>query len=104
MGAGKTTFTQGFAKGLGIKERVLSPTFLLVRQHQFGEDRRLFHIDLYRLEEIKNLEELGLVEILADPNNLVLIEWPEKLGPLLPKEAITVDIEIISEQERRITI
>ncbi len=104
MGAGKTTFTQGFAKGLGIKEKVLSPTFLLMRQHKFDQNRLLYHIDLYRLDQINNLEELGLIEIFNNPDNVVLIEWPENLGELLPKDCLKITIDYLNENERRVSV
>ncbi len=88
LGAGKTTFVQGFAKGLGIQDKIISPTFVLIRQHQIpNTDKTLYHIDLYRLENIESLKHLGLDEILSDSNNIVLIEWAEKLKQL-PKGTI----------------
>src|SRR5258708_773348 len=78
LGAGKTTFTQGFAKGLGIKEKVISPTFVLMRQHQIPKTNRwLFHLDLYRIENSKDLKALDLEELFAQTQNLILIEWAE---------------------------
>src|SRR3989338_1835026 len=80
LGAGKTTFVQGFAKGLGIKEKIISPTFVLIRQHLIPNNTKtLYHIDLYRLENKADLKQIGLEEILLDPDNIVLIEWAEKL-------------------------
>lgn len=95
LGAGKTTFIQGFAKGLGIKDKIISPTFVIIRQH-----KNLYHVDLYRLE---NFKELGLEELLANPNNIVLIEWAEKLKDL-PKNAIKITIEKLAGDKRLITI
>src|SRR5689334_12083419 len=67
LGAGKTTFTQGFAKGLGIKDKIISPTFVLVRQHKIPSSQGIFyHIDLYRLENI-NIKELGLEDFWSNP-------------------------------------
>lgn len=86
LGSGKTTFTQGFARGLGITHRLLSPTFIIVRRYELP--RRftfLYHIDLYRLTENYDGKALGLQEIISDPESLVIIEWAEKLGALLPK-------------------
>src|SRR3989304_1888357 len=86
LGAGKTTFVQGFAQGLGIKEKIISPTFVLIRQHHIPNTKKvLFHIDLYRLENITDLKSLGLEEILSNPNNIVLIEWAEKIKDTLPE-------------------
>lgn len=89
LGSGKTTYVQGFVKGLGITSRLLSPTFIIVRRYSLiGHVGFLYHIDLYRLESKKDLRELGLSEILADKDSFVLIEWAEKLGSILPKERI----------------
>ncbi len=96
LGAGKTTFTQGFARGLGIKEKITSPTFVLIRQH-----KNLYHIDLYRIDEIKSL---GLEEIWQNPENIVLIEWAEKIKDLLPKNTTFIKFQTLSENQREITI
>lgn len=101
LGAGKTTFVQGFAKGLGIKEKIISPTFVLIRQHKIPDSNKtLYHIDLYRLDQIDNL---GLEEILSDPDNIVLIEWPEKLK-ILPKETVKISIQKEGSSKRKIII
>lgn len=103
LGAGKTTFVQGFAKGLGIKDKIISPTFVLIRQHKFGK-RILYHIDLYRLENNINIKQLGIEEIISNPDNLVLIEWAEKIDKDLPKGTVRINIEKITETERLITV
>lgn len=95
LGSGKTTFVQGFAKGLGVKEKIISPTFVLIKQYS-----TLYHVDLYRVE---NFQELGLEEILANPNNIVLIEWAEKLTNL-PKNTIKITFEKLEGDKRLITI
>ncbi len=93
LGAGKTIFVQGFAKGLGIKDRIISPTFVLIRQHKIpGTNKTLYHLDLYRLEDTVNPKELGLEEIWSDPNNIIIIEWAEKIKEL-PKNAIRISIQ-----------
>lgn len=105
LGAGKTTFSQGFAKALGIVDKIISPTFVLIRQHQFpNSDRVLFHIDLYRLEGKINPKELGLEEILNEPKNLVLIEWAEKIADFLPKNTTRIKFKKVSEDERQIIV
>lgn len=104
LGAGKTIFTQGFAKGLRIKEKIISPTFILIRQHQIPNTKKiLYHIDLYRLENTRSLKELGLEEIWSDPNNIVLIEWAEKLEKL-PAGTIKISIQKGESNERNIII
>ncbi len=104
LGSGKTTFTQGFASALGITDKINSPTFTLIRQHQLpDDDRTLYHLDLYRLEEI-NLDELGLTDLFNQTHDIILIEWAEKLGSKLPKEAITIKFKHLSEDQRVIEI
>ena len=93
LGVGKTIFVQGFAKGLGVKDKIISPTFVLIRQHKIPSTAKtLYHLDLYRLEDTVNSKELGLEEIWSDPNNIVLIEWAEKIKEL-PKNAIRISIQ-----------
>ncbi len=105
LGAGKTTFTQGLAEGLGITDKVLSPTFIVMRQHPVPESKKtLYHLDLYRLDEKQSLEELGLHDLFSDPEAIVVIEWPEKLSNHLPTNTITITLESLSENERKIEI
>lgn len=106
LGSGKTTFTQGFAKGLGIKEKVISPTFILMRDYPLSQNHegRFFHIDLYRLDKINQIKQLGLSEIFANPKNITLIEWAEKLGKLLPKETVLIKFTQLSENKREIEL
>lgn len=99
LGAGKTTFTQGIAKGLGIKKRIISPTFVIVRSYKI---KNFYHIDLYRTESKNDIEGLGIEEILKNPENIVVIEWAERLGNLLPKKRIDVSFEYVDEEKRKI--
>lgn len=104
LGSGKTTFTQGFAKALGISDKIISPTFVLIRQHPIaGKKQTLFHIDLYRLDNI-SLKESGIEEILNNPDNIVLIEWAEKAKDQLPKDTLWITFKTISENKREITV
>lgn len=96
LGAGKTTFAQGFAKGLGIKDKIISPTFVLIRQHI-----NLYHVDLYRIDSFK---ELGLEELFSDKNAVVLIEWAEKAKDLFPKNTTWITFEMLSANKRKITV
>ncbi len=105
LGAGKTTFAQGFAQGLGIKEKIISPTFIIVRQHKIPKTKNtLFHIDLYRVENSHQIKHLGLEDFFADSNNLVLIEWAEKAKNMLPKYTTWIKFENIGESKRKIEI
>lgn len=107
LGAGKTTFVQGFAKALGIKHRMVSPTFLIIRNYQLRitNYRMLWHIDAYRLRDAKELLPLDFKDILKDRHNILVIEWAEKIKKLLPKDAIWVRCEHgRKENERILTI
>jgi tRNA threonylcarbamoyladenosine biosynthesis protein TsaE len=96
LGSGKTIFVQGLAEGLGIKGRIISPTFIIVRSHQLKVGM-FYHIDLYRIENKEGIESLGLQEIINDPQNIVAIEWAEKLKSDLPQKRI--DIEFLYEKD-----
>lgn len=104
LGAGKTTFTQGFCNGLGITEKVISPTFVLVRQHPLPNYRKLYHVDLYRLEGKINTRELGLEDIFSEEENICLIEWADKIESDLPKNYININIKIISDSQREVIV
>lgn len=90
LGAGKTTFVQGLAAGLGIPERITSPTFILVREH-LGGRYPLMHIDVYRLERVQEVLDLGFDEFL-DPAYIVVVEWGDAIEPLLPREHLQVEL------------
>jgi len=103
LGSGKTTFVQGFAKGLGITMRLLSPTFIIVRRYQMPDNSGfIYHLDLYRMESEKDLLGLGLPEILADPDSIVVIEWAEKMGSLVPQPRIDVYFEVLEDGKHKI--
>lgn len=103
LGSGKTTFAQGLAEGLGIEKRIISPTFIIVRSYKLRAGS-FYHIDLYRIEREKDIEGLGIEEIMNDPKSIVTIEWAEKLGNGLPKKRIDIKFEYVDEDKRRITI
>lgn len=106
LGAGKTTFAQGFAKGLNIEDKVISPTFLIIRQYPIPNQKNWFyHIDLYRLENI-DLKNSGLEEILSDKTNVVLIEWADKIKKYLPSYVKKIELEKKSPElhEIRLTL
>ena len=92
MGVGKTTFVQGLAHGLGIKENVTSPTFAIYSVYR-GAARRLIHLDAYRLENEQQIESLLLDEFLISPYCLA-VEWPEKIGPWLAGDALHLLLSI----------
>ena len=101
LGAGKTAFVRGLAEGLGIPaEEVSSPTFTLVQEYRGGR-LPLFHVDLYRLNDAREVEDLGLDEVAA--GGVLAIEWAERL-PRTPPDAIRVTIEHAGDAERRVAI
>lgn len=105
LGAGKTTFAQGFAKGLNIKDKIISPTFVLTRQHKIPDaSSMLYHLDLYRLETTSDIRVLGIEELLIPSKNILLIEWPEKLEKILPKSTIRIQIVKLEGNKRKIII
>ncbi|MFA5189407.1 MAG: tRNA (adenosine(37)-N6)-threonylcarbamoyltransferase complex ATPase subunit type 1 TsaE [Verrucomicrobiia bacterium] len=103
LGAGKTALTKGVARGLGVSDTITSPTFALVNEHAARDGRRLYHVDLYRLDRPQQAVDIGIEEELA-PDGWTIIEWAEKLGDVLPANAVRIDIEIVGENERRITV
>lgn len=105
LGAGKTVFTQGFAKGLGLTSRLVSPTFIIVRRYDINLCvQYLYHVDLYRLHKIEDIEALSLVELFKDQHAIVVVEWAERLGRLLPRKRIDVRWEAVVDDTRTITI
>jgi tRNA threonylcarbamoyladenosine biosynthesis protein TsaE len=101
LGAGKTAFVRGLAEGLGVGgDEVSSPTFTLVQEYRSGR-LPLFHVDLYRLNDPREIDDLGLDEIADD--GVLAVEWAERL-PRPPQRAVRVAIEHAGETERRIVI
>ena len=97
MGAGKTVFAKGVARGLGIQEEVTSPTYAYMNDY----DGRLFHYDCYRIESPEQAERLGLADYF-DMGGICLVEWAQNIAPLLPKNVKRVQIKKINENEREI--
>ncbi len=103
LGAGKTTITKGIAEAFDAAEQddVTSPTFTLIHEYR-GPEFSVYHIDLYRLDTQRELETLGLEEIIADERNLVLIEWGEKFPSLMQQFQAEIAFERLGPEERRI--
>lgn len=99
LGAGKTTFTQGAALTLGVATAVQSPTFVLEKIYALDRQKfsHLVHIDAYRLKSAHELRMLGWEELMHDSGNLVIIEWPERVAELIPKDAIRIRFDIEGE-------
>lgn len=115
LGAGKTTFTQTCANLLGISEIVTSPTFVLLKKYKLGDKTLdgevlggkfsfLIHIDAYRLKGAKELNAIGWQEIISDPKNLIMIEWPELVVEAMPASTRYIDFKHIDEATREIKI
>ncbi|MDP2951214.1 MAG: tRNA (adenosine(37)-N6)-threonylcarbamoyltransferase complex ATPase subunit type 1 TsaE [bacterium] len=97
LGAGKTTLAKGFAQGLGIKDIITSPTFVILKKFKIPNYKLstiyyqlFYHIDAYRLQNSEDAMVLGLKEVLSDPRNIVLIEWPDRLKNILPSRGLKV--------------
>lgn len=101
LGSGKTCLTQGIAKGLGIKEHALSPTFVIMRE-MHGR-LPLYHVDLYRLDRLEETADLGLDDYFYG-DGLSVVEWAEKALSLMPPERLLIEIAYISDNERKLTL
>ena len=103
LGSGKTTFIQGFAKGLGIKRRILSPSFLILRLYSL-KNFNFYHLDCYRIKKTKEILDLGFKEIIKEKKVVVVIEWADKIYQILPKNIIEIKFKWLGENERKIII
>ena len=103
LGAGKTVLVQGLASALGVEGRVTSPTFTIV--HEYDGRYPIIHLDIYRLDSFQEVLDLGFEEFL-DPSAIVVVEWGEAIGPLLPRRFLEVDLRRVPQDDddaRRIT-
>lgn len=98
LGAGKTTFTRFFIQCFGQQEIVKSPTYTLIENYEFG-DRKIYHLDLYRLSDPEELNFLGLEDIISDSDAIILIEWPEKGMEFLPKP--NLELNFVNNNDNR---
>jgi tRNA threonylcarbamoyladenosine biosynthesis protein TsaE len=119
LGAGKTTFTQGFFRGLGIKRNPISPTFVIMRRYRVAKRPAfarasagkklqiancftdIYHFDAYRLKKIEDVAVLEIDRILADPKNIILIEWPERIKKILPRGAVWFEFKYGKQENER---
>lgn len=106
LGSGKTTFTKGLAKGLGITDRITSPTFIIMRDYDLPsqDNARLHHLDLYRMKSDDDLKSLDLNELINEEKNIFVIEWAEKADQESLKNAIKISFEVTGDTTRKITI
>lgn len=101
IGAGKTTFIQALCRYLGVTSSVTSPTFALVNEYQSPTVGAIFHLDLYRLKDIKEAVDIGIEEILYGPE-YCFIEWPELIIPMLESDTVRIQIELMNDSRRKI--
>jgi tRNA threonylcarbamoyladenosine biosynthesis protein TsaE len=105
LGTGKTTLVKGIAEGLNAaqQEEVTSPTFTLIHEYR-GPETNVFHIDLYRIEKRRELDTLGIDELLTQDHNLLLVEWGEKFAQIVSAADGQIVITRVSDQERKIKV
>jgi len=111
LGSGKTTFAQAFAEVLGVKERVKSPTFIIFRKSKVADKKwqeegfKLFyHFDVYRIHSEKEILNLGWEEIISNPENIVLVEWADKIENILPKNCVKINFKHLKGDKREMEI
>ena len=111
LGGGKTTFLQGFAKGLDVKQKITSPTFVILKKFQIPNPKcqitnykYFYHIDCYRIQKAKEILDLGFKEIVDNSQNVVAVEWAEKIQKLLPRDVFLIKFEFIGKNTRNINL
>lgn len=106
LGGGKTTFLQGLAEGLGVKEKVLSPTFVIQKHFNLQDSKftNFYHLDCYRLNSGEELKSLGFLELLPDNKNIIAVEWSERVADILPSNAIFIKFKYLDNDKREISI
>ncbi|NTV31646.1 tRNA (adenosine(37)-N6)-threonylcarbamoyltransferase complex ATPase subunit type 1 TsaE [candidate division WWE3 bacterium] len=107
LGSGKTTFTQGFAQALGVRQPITSPTFMLLKVYSLIDHpqyKKFIHCDLYRVKDWDEIAELALDELWQNPSNMILIEWPERISDHLPAHYTHIHFSHQGEDNRVIKI
>ena len=120
LGGGKTTFLQGFAKGLRIKQKILSPTFLILKKFKIESGglkvesgkkttyyiphSTFYHLDCYRIKKPREILDLGFKKIISDSENIIAIEWADRIKKIIPKNANWIKFEFIDKNKRKIKI
>ncbi len=106
LGAGKTTFSKTFLHTLGVKQHVQSPTFSIINSYDiaYGEFTKVFHIDLYRVDDLKELEVLHVADIFNNPKHIVVVEWADKAKAMIPASAVWMNFEHDTIETRKVTI
>lgn len=106
LGAGKTTFSKTFLHTLGVTQHVQSPTFSIINSYDisFGEFEKVFHMDIYRIEDTKELEVLHIDEIFNNPKNIIVIEWADKIKSIIPEDALWIYFEHQTTETRKVSV
>ncbi|MDD5589664.1 MAG: tRNA (adenosine(37)-N6)-threonylcarbamoyltransferase complex ATPase subunit type 1 TsaE [Candidatus Portnoybacteria bacterium] len=110
LGGGKTTFVQGLVDIFELKVPITSPTFVVMKRYEIGNPeiskifKNLYHADCYRLEHSQDLAALGFGEIIKNPENLIIVEWADKVREIIPDDAAWIKFEWMGEEERKIEI
>jgi tRNA threonylcarbamoyladenosine biosynthesis protein TsaE len=106
LGSGKTTFTKILAQTLGVTDTLSSPTFIIMKSYELKAKtwNLLYHIDAYRLESGIEMKKLGWNDIVKNPDNLIIVEWPERIKEVMPENHIRIDFVFVNDSEREITI
>ena len=118
LGSGKTTFARTFAEGLGVKEKIKSPTFIIFRKSKIpaspaGRENKgwrekgflyFYHFDVYRINSEKEILNLGWEEIISNPENIVLVEWADKIENILPKNCVKINFKHLKGDKREMEI
>lgn len=106
LGAGKTVFAKGLIQYFLPNRRILSPTFIIVRHYQINhrEIKRFIHVDLYRINDVKEIEQLEFIEFIHKSDTIIAIEWAERLGKFLPQKRIDIRLKTLSDYSRLIKI
>ncbi len=106
LGAGKTTFSKEFLKQIGVAHHIQSPTFSIINSYDIslGNFKKIFHIDVYRIEDLGELEVLHFGDILKNPENIVVIEWADKIKEILPKNSIWIYFGHDTTDTRKVSI
>lgn len=111
LGSGKTTFAQNFAEALGVKEKIKSPTFIIFRKSKIENKKwreigfeNFYHFDVYRIHNEKEILSLGWEEIISSPENIVLVEWADKIENILPKNCVKINFKHMAGDKREINI